>query len=88
MKYTPPAKDLFIENRKKYTALLQPASIAFFHANDEMPRNGDQTYAFRQNSDLYWLTGIDQEKTVLVLFPDAPLPQYFTVRIICSSENI
>ncbi len=76
MKYTPPAKDLFIENRKKYTAWLQPASIAFFHANDEMPRNGDQTYAFRQNSDLYWLTGIDQEKTVLVLFPDAPLPQY------------
>jgi Xaa-Pro aminopeptidase len=41
-----------------------------------MPRSGDQTFPFRQNADLYWLTGIDQEKTVLVLFPDSPLPQY------------
>ena len=76
MRYTPSDKDLYIANRKRYSALLKPASIAFFHSNDEMPRNGDQTFPFRQNSDLFWLTGIDQEKSILVLFPTAPLPQY------------
>lgn len=50
--------------------------MAFFNANDEMPRNGDANYLFRQNSDLFYLSGIDQEQTILVLFPDAPLPKY------------
>lgn len=76
MKYAAIDKQLFIENRKKYAASLKPKSIAFFHANDEMPRNGDSTFKFRQNSDLFWLTGIDQEQTILVLFPESPLPQY------------
>jgi Xaa-Pro aminopeptidase len=76
MKYTPIPQQLFIENRQRYAAQLKPKSIAFFNANDEMPRNGDGTFKFRQNSDLFWLTGIDQEQTMLVLFPDSPLPQY------------
>lgn len=76
MKYNPLSKDLYIENRKRYASKLKPRSISFFHANDEMPRNGDGTFKFRQNSDLFWLTGIDQEQTILVLFPESPLPQY------------
>ena len=56
--------------------MLPPKSIAFFNANDEMPRNGDGNFVFRQNSDLFYLSGIDQEQTMLVVFPDAPLPQY------------
>lgn len=76
MKYTAIEKNLFIENRKKFIAQLQPKSIAIFHSNDEMPRNGDGAFPFRQQSDLFWLSGIDQEQTILVLSPEHPLPEY------------
>ncbi|MEP7264663.1 MAG: aminopeptidase P family protein [Bacteroidota bacterium] len=76
MKYTAIDKLLFIENRNRYKTLLKPGSIAFFNSNDEMPRNGDGNYPYRQNSDLFYLSGIDQEQTILVIFPDAPMAQY------------
>ncbi len=76
MKYTPIDKKLFIENRKKFTPHLKPDSIAIFNSNDEMPRNGDGNFMFRQQSDLFWLTGIDQEQTILVMAPNHPLPEY------------
>jgi Xaa-Pro aminopeptidase len=76
MKYSAIDKKLFIENREKFTAQLLADSIAFFNANDEMPRNGDQNHPFRQNSDLFWLTGIDQELTILVICPNHPLAEY------------
>lgn len=76
MKYAPIEKQLFEDNRKRFIAMLPPKSIAFFNANDEMPRNGDGNFTYRQNSDLFYLSGIDQEQTMLVIFPDAPLPQY------------
>jgi len=76
MKYTPIEKQLFEDNRKRFIAMLPPKSITFFNANDEMPRNGDSSFAYRQNSDLFYLSGIDQEQTILVIFPDAPLPQH------------
>lgn len=61
---------LFILNRKRFTEKMKPNSIAIFHSNDMMPRNGDAFYDFRQNSDLFGLCGLDQEETILVLFPD------------------
>ncbi len=76
MKYLPIDKKLFIENRKRFTAHLQKDSVAIFNSNDEMPRNGDNNFPFRQNSDLFWLSGIDQEQTVLVIAPEHPLPEY------------
>ncbi|MBL0341061.1 MAG: aminopeptidase P N-terminal domain-containing protein [Bacteroidetes bacterium] len=76
MKYLPIAKELFIENRKRFAARLKPGSVAFFNSNDEMPRNGDGNFAFRQHSDLFYLSGIDQEQSLLVISPDCPLPQY------------
>ena len=76
MKYTTIDSQLFIENRQRFAAKLKPKSIAFLNANDEMPRNGDANFLYRQNSDLFYLSGIDQEQTILVLFPDAPLPRY------------
>lgn len=75
-KYINPSKDLFIKNRQKFTSKMTPGSIALFHCNDEVPRNGDAYFSFRQQSDIYYLTGIDQEDTILVLFPDAPNPMY------------
>lgn len=76
MKYLPIAKNLFLENRKRFTSKLKSKSIAIFNANDEMPLSGDMTFPFHQNADLFWLSGIDQEHTILVLFPDAPVPMY------------
>ncbi len=69
-RYDPINAELFILNRKRFTDQMKPNSIAIFHSNDMMPRNGDAFYDFRQNSDLFGLCGLDQEESILVLFPD------------------
>ena len=76
MKYSSIDSQLFIENRKKFAAQLPPNSMAILFASDEMPRSADQAFVFRQNPDLFWLTGIDQEKTILIIYPDCPNPMY------------
>ncbi|MCP4121773.1 MAG: M24 family metallopeptidase [Bacteroidetes bacterium] len=76
MKYLPIDNTLFIENRKKFAAKLPANSMAIFHSNDEMPYSGDANFTFRQNADLFYLSGIDQEQTILILFPDCPNPKY------------
>ncbi len=76
IKYTAIDNKLFIETRKKFVAQLKPKSIAIFQSNDEMPRSGDTNFTFRQNADLFYLSGIDQEESILVIFPDSPLMQY------------
>ncbi len=76
MKYLPLPKELFIENRKRFKAQLKAKSVAFFNSNDEMPRNGDGNFPFRQHSDMFYLSGIDQEQSLLVICPECPLPQY------------
>ena len=70
MRYEPLNPKLFEQNRKRFTRKMLPDSVAIFHSNDLMPRNGDLFFPFRQNSDLFYLSGLDQEETVLVLFPD------------------
>lgn len=70
MKYEPINPDLFRLNRRRFASQMKSESIAIFHSNDLMPRNGDQFYPFRQNSNLFSLCGLDQEETILVLFPD------------------
>lgn len=67
-------KDFFTGNRRKFNEKLLPGSLAIFHSNDLFPRNGDQTFRFRQQSDLFYLTGIEQEETILLLYPDCPNP--------------
>lgn len=70
MKYAPIPKSLFIENRNKFKQCLKPGSMALFVSNDILPTNADGSMGFRQNSDLFYLTGIDQEEVVLMIFPD------------------
>ena len=65
------ASKFYTNNRQKFTDIIEPKSIAVFFSSDEYPRNGDQNFAFRQNSDLLYLSGIDQEETILVIAPDA-----------------
>ena len=76
MKYQPIKQELFKQNRSRFKKEMKPNSLAIFNSNDEMPRNGDQDFPFRQNSDFFYLTGIDQAKSVLFIFPDCPLEKY------------
>lgn len=71
MKYERIDKGLFIYNRERFVRELKPNSLALFNSNDIMPTNGDGTMPFKQNSDLFHLSGIDQEETILLLFPDS-----------------
>ncbi len=72
MRYEPIDNQLFVQNRQRLTALLKPNSLAIFNANDILPTNADGTMSFRQNNDLFYLTGVDQEETILVLCPNHP----------------
>ncbi len=67
MRYSEIPAELFIKNRHKLFNTLTDNSIAIIHSNDEMPRNGDQTFPFRQHSDFFYLTGIEQEKSILII---------------------
>ncbi len=76
MKYPQINQDLFILNRKNFIKELKDNSLAIFQSQDEFPRSGDQNFVFKQNPDLFYLTGIDQEQTILLLYPDCPNPLY------------
>jgi Xaa-Pro aminopeptidase len=76
----------FSKNRIKLRLRLKANSLVVVHCNDEMPRNGDQYFPYRQNSDLYYLTGIIQEKTIFVLCPDHPDPTYREMLFILKPE--
>ena len=75
MRYEPISSQLFIRNRDKLRRLLKPNSVVIVHANDIYPTNADGTQSFCQNNDLYYLTGINQEETVIILMPDAVDPK-------------
>jgi len=64
-------RDLFIQNRQRLIKRLKPDSIAIFNSNDVMPTSADGTLPFRQQTDIFYLSGIDQEETILVICPDA-----------------
>lgn len=76
MKYEQINPELFIQNRERFKAQMRPESIAIFNSNYEFVWNGDSNHHFKQNSDLFWLCGIDQEDSILVIFPDCPIPEY------------
>jgi Xaa-Pro aminopeptidase len=86
MKYNRLPKDLFIKNRSKLVELLLPGSSIILHSNDEMHRNGDQNFRFRQSSDFFYLTGIDQEKSILVLNPGHPEEKFREVLFIMNAS--
>ncbi len=70
MKYLKIDNNLFIRNRKKLKNKLAKNTLAIINSNDIMPTNADGTMPFRQNNDLFWLSGVDQEESVLVIYPD------------------
>lgn len=71
MKYEQISNQLFIKNRKKFMTQMKSKSIAAFNSNDIYPISADSTMPFEQHRDIFYLSGADQEETILVLFPDA-----------------
>lgn len=82
MKHLPLNPQIFVDNRKRFMKEMKANSIAIFNSNDELASNGDAIYRFQQNSDLYWLCGIEQEDTMVILFPDAPDATYKEVLVL------
>ena len=88
MKYLPLNPEIFINNRRRFTERLDKKSIAIFNSNDELPTNADQLHKFKQNSDLIWLTGIEQEDTMLIICPDNPDPKFREVLVLVRPNEI
>lgn len=72
MKYHQIDQNLFIKNRAKFTSQMKPNSVAVFNSNDIYPVSADSTLPFAQHRDIFYLSGVDQEESILLLFPDAP----------------
>ncbi len=88
MKYELIANEVFYTNRKKFCSELKENSLVFINSNDEFPRSGDQNHLFKQNADLFYLSGIDQEQSILLLFPDCPNPLYKEVLFLRQTNEL
>lgn len=88
MKYLPLNSEIFIKNRERFISKMQKNSIAIFVSNDEVSSNGDAIYNFKQNSDLFWLSGISQEDSMVILFPDNPDPKYREVLVLVRPNEL
>ena len=88
MKNLPLDPQLFVQNRERFVSRMKKNSIAIIVSNDEMPSNGDAIYRFKQNSDLYWLSGVTQEDSLVILFPDNPDPKYREVLVLVRPNEL
>jgi Xaa-Pro aminopeptidase len=88
MKYLPLNTDIFRQNRERFMEKMEKNSIAIFNSNDELPTNGDALHRFKQNSDLFWLTGIEQEDSMLILYPDNPDPKHREVLVLVRPNEL
>ena len=88
MKYLPLNPEIFVQNRKRFIARMEKNSIAIFNSNDELPANGDALHRFKQNSDIIWLSGIEQEDSMIILFPDNPDPKFREVLVLVRPNEL
>jgi Xaa-Pro aminopeptidase len=88
MKNLPLNPGLFTKNRERFVSRMQKNSIAIFVSNDEAPVNGDAIHHYKTNSDLYWLSGVTQEDSMVVLFPDNPDPKYREVLVLVRPNEL
>jgi len=88
MKYLPLNPEIFIKNRERFISRMEKNSIAIFVSNDEVPSNGDAIYRFKQNTDLFWLCGVSQEDSMVILFPDNPDPKYREVLVLVRPNEL
>lgn len=88
MKYHSLDPNIFITNRERFIKAMLPNSIAIFVSNDEWPMNGDALHKFKQNSNLFWLSGITQEDSMVILFPNCPDPKYREVLVLVRPNEL
>jgi Xaa-Pro aminopeptidase len=88
MRYAPIQKSLFIENRARLKELLNPLSLVVLNSNDIMPTNADGSMGFRQNTDLFYLTGVDQEETILLICPQHPDEKFREVLFVRETNEL
>ncbi|MBW6482882.1 MAG: aminopeptidase P family protein [Vicingaceae bacterium] len=88
MKYTALKNTLYIENRKKVAQLMLPNALAVFNSNDIMPTNADGTLPFRQNNDLLYVSGVDQEESIVLLFPNAINPKHREILFVKETSEL
>src|SRR5215218_7506033 len=88
MKNLPLSQELFVTNRRRFIEKMKRSSIAIFVSNDEVPSNADALHTFKQNSDLYWLSGIMQEDSMVILFPDNPDPKFREVLVLVRPNEL
>ena len=82
MRYLPINKSFFIQNRMEFCSKLKPNAVAVFVSHDIYPTNADAKFPFKQNNDLFYLCGIAQEDTMLILYPDAKEAKHKTILFI------
>lgn len=87
MKYDPIKKQLFEKNRNNFMAQMRSNSLAVFNSNDIYPISADSTMPFQQHRDIFYLTGVDQEESILVLFPDAPKPEHREILFLTETND-
>lgn len=87
MRYDPIDKNLFIKNRKNFTTQMKPKSLAVFNSNDIYPISADSTMPFQQARDIFYLSGVDQDKSILVLFPDAPAQKHREILFLTETND-
>ena len=88
MRYNKIPSSLFIKNRQNFSAKMEPNSIAILTSNDIMPNNADDVMGFTQNNELFYLSGIDQEESILVLYPDAASPENREILFIKETSDL
>ena len=88
MRYSAIDNSLYINNRANFVKQLKPTSVAVFNSNDVMPTNADGTMPFRQNNDLLYLSGVDQEESILVIFPDASNPAHREILFVKETSEL
>lgn len=88
MRYTPIPAGFYQKTRKNLCRLLKPNSIVIIQSNDILPTNADGHMGFRQNNELFYLSGIDQEETILLLFPDAPLAEWKEILFVKETSDL
>ncbi|MDG0973786.1 MAG: aminopeptidase P N-terminal domain-containing protein [Crocinitomicaceae bacterium] len=88
MKYDRIDKSLYIKNRAKFTQQMKPNTLAVYNSNDIYPISGDSTMPFQQHRDILYLSGVDQEESILVLFPNASNPNHKEVLFLKETSEL
>ena len=88
MRYRPLSSRLYSKNRDHFMRAMEPGGLAVFNSNDIYPISADSTMPFAQHRDIFYLSGIDQEESILLLFPDSPRPEHKEILFIKKTSEL